>query len=244
MKIIADTHTHTVASEHAYSTVMENLIEAKKKGLHFICFTDHSGKMVGAPSDAYFACLRVGLPDEFGGVYIIRGCEVNILDENGTLDLPSPLLDQLEWVIASVHGILTKPMSIEQSTQMWLNIAQNSHIDVIGHCGDDNYRFDYERVIPEFAKYGKIVEINAASYRSRPSSAKNCIEIARLCAQYNVPIVLSSDAHFAGNVGEVADAIRIVTEAGVPEELILNIDAKRFASKLEQMTGRAFLISD
>ena len=135
-------------------------------------------------------------------------------------------------------------MTVEQSTQMWLNIAQNPHVDVIGHCGDENYRFDYERVIPEFAKYEKIVEINAASYRSRPSSVKNCIEIARLCAKHNVPIVLSSDAHFAGNVGEVADAIRIVTEAKVSEELILNIDVKRFSYKLEQLTKRSFLIFD
>ena len=243
MKIIADTHTHTVASEHAYSTVMENITAAKAKGLRFIALTDHTGKMVGAPSDTYFACLRVGLPDEYDGVYILRGCEVNILDENGTLDLPSPLLDKLEWVIASVHGILTPPMTVEQSTKMWLNVAQNPHVDVIGHCGDENYRFDYERVIPEFAKYGKIVEINAASYRSRPSSINNCVEIARLCAKYGVPLVLSSDAHFAGNVGNVDDAIRIAQEANVPEELILNIDTKRFANKLEQMTGRKFITS-
>jgi putative hydrolase len=240
IRIIADTHIHTVASEHAYSTVLENLTEAKKKGLRFLCFTDHAGRMVGAPSDAYFACLRVGLPDAHDGVNIIRGCEVNILDENGTLDLPLPLLDQLEWVIASVHGILTKPMSIEQSTKMWLNIAQNPHVDVIGHCGDENYRFDYEQAIPAFAKHGKIVEINAASYRSRPTSVKNCVEIARLCAKHGVPLVLSSDAHFAGNVGEVSDAIRIFTEAGVPVELILNANADRFAERLTEMTGRRF----
>ena len=240
MQIIADTHVHTIASEHAYSTVMEIVSEAKKKGLRFICFTDHAGKMIGAPTDAYFACLRVGLPDEFDGVYILRGCEVNILDENGTLDLPSSLLDQLEWVIASVHGILTKPQTLEQSTKMWLNIAENPHVDVIGHCGDEKFRFDYERVIPEFAKHGKIVEINAASYRSRPTSVKNCVEIARLCAKCRVPMVLSSDAHFAGNVGEVSDAVRIVAEAGVPEELILNADSLRFARKLERMTKRRF----
>lgn len=69
---------------------------------------------------------------------------------------------------------------------------------------------------------------------------KNCVEIARLCAKHGVPLVLSSDAHFAGNVGEVSDAIRIVTEAGVPEELILNANADRFAERLTAMTGRRF----
>ena len=35
MKIIADTHVHTIASEHAFSTVLENHAAAKKKGLRF-----------------------------------------------------------------------------------------------------------------------------------------------------------------------------------------------------------------
>ena len=33
MKLIADTHTHTIASNHAYSTVLENIEAAKERGL-------------------------------------------------------------------------------------------------------------------------------------------------------------------------------------------------------------------
>lgn len=242
MKIIADTHVHTIASEHAYSTVLENLQAAKAKGLRFLALTDHTGLMPGAPTNTYFICLKGTLPEQYGGVYLLRGCEVNILDEKGTLDLPEHVLDQLEWVIASVHGVLTKPMTVEQSTEMWLNVAKNPKVDVIGHCGDANFRFDFEQVIPEFAKYGKIVEINAGSYRTRPSCIPNCIEVAHLCAKYGVPLVLSSDAHFAGRVGDVADAMRIVKEANVPEELILNADFDRFAERLSKRTNRTFVL--
>ena len=240
MQIIADTHVHTIASEHAFSTLTENLNEAKAKGLRFLAITDHAGKMPGAPSDTYFFALPGSMPLEYGGVYLLRGCEVNIMDETGSLDLSDHLLSRLEWVIASVHGILTAPMSVEQSTNMWLTIAKNPHVDVIGHCGEVKFEFDYERVIPEFGKNGKIVEINANSYRSRPSSVKNCIEIARLCAKHGVPLVLSSDAHFAADVGNVEGALRIVSEANVPEELILNASAERFAAFLSQKTGRRF----
>ena len=242
MKIIADTHVHTIASEHAFSTLMENLHEAKARGLRFLAVTDHTGRMPGAPTDTYFICLRGTIPEEYDGVYLLRGCEVNILDEKGTLDLPERVLDQMEWVIGSVHGVLTKPMTVEQSTELWLNVAKNPRIDVIGHCGDANFRFDFERVIPEFAKYGKIVEINAGSYRTRPSCIPNCIEIARLCAKYGVPLVLSSDAHFAGRVGDVADSMRIIKEANVPKELILNADLERFAQRLSKRTNRTFVL--
>ena len=62
MKIIADTHTHTVASEHAYSTLMENVQVAKSKGIKFLAITDHTGQMIGAPSQAYFTCMQAGIP--------------------------------------------------------------------------------------------------------------------------------------------------------------------------------------
>jgi len=42
MKFIADTHCHTVASSHAYSTILENVAEAKKKDLKYIAITDHT----------------------------------------------------------------------------------------------------------------------------------------------------------------------------------------------------------
>ena len=240
MRIIADTHTHTVMSGHAHSTLLENLAEAKKKGMKFLAITDHTGIMPGAPHESYFVCMWSSVPDEYDGVYLLRGCEANILDENGTLDISENVLARLEWVIASIHGYLTKPMDVERHTQLWLKIAENPHVDVIGHCGEDKFSFDYEKVIPVFAKYGKIVEINASSWKTRPSSRENCLKIARLCVQYGVPLVVSSDAHFAGEVGAVDNTVRMLENAGIPEESILNANAERFARHIGRMTGRSF----
>lgn len=240
MKIIADTHVHTIASEHAFSTVLENHAAAKKKGLRFLAVTDHTGKMPGAPTDTYFLCLKKTLPEEYDGVYFLRGCEVNVLDEHGTLDLPDALLDHLEWVIASVHWLLMPPMNVEKNTKMWLNVAKNPRVDVIGHCADADYPFDCERVIAEFASNGKIVEINASRCPPQGRDEAYWIEVVRFCAKYRVPLVLSSDAHFAGDVGNVENALRILREVQVPQELILNADASRFAKKLSEMTGKIY----
>ena len=132
------------------------------------------------------------------------------------------------------------PMDERKNTEMWLNVARNPRVDVIGHCEDADYPFDLERVIAAFAKEGKIVEINASKCRAGSKSEGCWIKVARLCTKHRVPIVLSSDAHFAGDVGNVENAIRIVREAQVPEALILNADATRFAKKLSEMTGKAY----
>ena len=42
-----DTHTHTVSSGHAYSTVTENAKYAASIGLEIIGMTDHAPKMPG-----------------------------------------------------------------------------------------------------------------------------------------------------------------------------------------------------
>ena len=240
MKIIADTHTHTLMSGHAASTAMEHIMVAKQKGLRFLAITDHTGIMPGSPNEVYFSTLCNSLPEEYDGVYLLRGCEANIIDANGTLDLPEWILKRLDLVIASIHSFVTAPMNFEECTRLWTAIAENPDVDVIGHCGEEGFKFDYEKVIPLFAKNGKIVEINASSFKNRPSCKENCMQIAKLCAKHGVPLAVSSDAHFAGNVGEVGMAVELLSPNGIPEDAILNADLKRFAEKLTEITGRSF----
>ena len=49
MRLIADTHTHTLASNHAYSTVMENIVAAREQGLLYMAMTEHGPRMPDAP---------------------------------------------------------------------------------------------------------------------------------------------------------------------------------------------------
>ncbi|MBQ6530365.1 MAG: PHP domain-containing protein, partial [Clostridia bacterium] len=51
MKILFDTHTHTLASTHAYSTVMENAKYASEIGMEAIAVTDH------APANGSITCV-------------------------------------------------------------------------------------------------------------------------------------------------------------------------------------------
>lgn len=233
VKIIADTHTHTLACDHAYSTLFENVAAAKAKGLDAIAMTEHSPSMPGGPTWMHFANLGM-VPAEIGGVRIIKGAEVNIMDYDGALDLKDGLLRKLEWVIASMHSTNLVPSGIpDDCTRAWLAVAKNPLVDVIGHCGDDRYRFDYEYVLRAFKEHGKIVEINSHSFGVRPGSHANCARIARLCADMEIPVVVSSDAHHASRVGEFDEALSMLSEAGFPERLILNADREQFFAAVE-----------
>ena len=41
MQIIAETHSHTVACDHAFSTLYENVRYAARSGIRFLCVTEH-----------------------------------------------------------------------------------------------------------------------------------------------------------------------------------------------------------
>lgn len=227
MKIIADTHTHTFVSGDAHSTLLENILASKERGLTFLCITEHVNIFPYAPTPQYFKHM-VSIPREHLGVQLIRGVEANIIDFAGTVDMPAEILAWLDIVIASFHDLIIDPGTVAEHTHAWLQVAENPDIDIIGHCGDPRYAFDIDQVVAKFAVHGKVVEINNHSFTARAGSREVCSAIAQACMRYTVPVVVSSDAHFVNNIGNFSDAIAMLTDIDFPHELVLNADVERF----------------
>lgn len=241
MSIIAETHSHTIACNHAYSTLLENVHAAAQRGIRFLCVTDHGPQMLDGPHEWFFRNLPKTVPDILDGVVVLKGAEANILDYEGRLDICDKDLGNLDWVIASYHTVCCDPDTEEAHTMGWIKIAENPLVDVIGHCGDARYPFDVETVVKAFAGHGKIVEINAHSFSCRPGSPENCRKIALCCKKYGVPVVCSSDAHFATQIGNVRASLEMLREIDFPEELILNLDYDRFLDVAQAKSGRQLI---
>ncbi|WMJ23495.1 phosphatase [Paludicola sp. MB14-C6] len=231
MKVIADTHCHTIASSHAYSTVLENAKFASEIGLKYLAITDHAPEMTDSPHFWHFVNMKT-IPNELFGVKILKGAEVNILNSSGDIDLDDYSLSYLNWIVASLHEPTFQSTSINNNTQAYLNIAKNPKVDVIGHSGNPNYVYDYEKVIKSFKEYNKLVEINQNSLHVRAGSLTNCEEIAKLCKKYEVKVIVNSDAHFAYSIGQVDDALKLLSDIDFPEHLIVNSTVERFEEYL------------
>lgn len=242
MNIAVETHSHTLASAHAYSTVTENARAARLAGLAAIAVTDHGPALDDSPHAWHFSCMDL-LPDTIEGVRILRGAEVNILDDAGRVDLEEDVLRSLDFCIASMHTPVYQPSTPERHTAAWLSVAENPLIDVVGHSGDGRYVYDYERVIPVFGRYNKAVEINNHSFAARWGSKENCPVIARLCMRHGVPVVVSSDAHICTAVGCCDHALDMLRDIGFPERLILNAHVDRFFAWLSAKKNRPELLT-
>ena len=73
MKLLSDLHTHTIASGHAYTTLMENINYCAENGIKILGTSDHGPSMPGAPHVWNISNLRV-VPRTVNGVIVLKGC--------------------------------------------------------------------------------------------------------------------------------------------------------------------------
>lgn len=224
-----DVHTHTIASGHAYGTLTEMAKEAAARGLKLLGITEHTHYMPGTCDDLYFVNLRV-VPRNMFGIRLMLGAELNIMDEDGTVDLPERIIDRLDLRIASIHGNLYRFGTMEQNTAAVLGAMKNPKIDIIGHPDDGNCPLDYERIVKASKEYHTLLEINNNSLRlqSRKNARENIAVILKLCMKYDVPVIMNSDAHFMTDIANTDHSMPVVEEMGFPKELILNYSVEKF----------------
>jgi len=239
MKLVIDTHTHTYASGHAYSTLIENARLAKENGLEVLCTTDHAESMPGAPHYWFFSNQRV-LPRFLEGVAVIRGVESNILNIEGEVDIHPTTDRNLDWVIASFHEPVFRPANKETHTQALINVIEGGRVDALGHLGNPNFDFDFEVVLAEAKKHNVAIEINNTTLRgnSRVGSVERCYEIAKIGKELGVYFTTGSDAHFCHDVGNLELASKLLDEIGIASEKVITHSSRQFLDFLA-LRGRA-----
>lgn len=238
MKLVVDTHTHTYASGHAYSTLIENARLAKENGLKMFCTTDHAESMPGAPHYWFFANQRI-LPRFLEGVAVMRGVESNILNRQGEVDIHPSVDAHLDWVIASFHEPVFTPADKSAHTKALINVIKSGRADALGHLGNPHFDFDFEAVIGTAAEYNVAIEINNSTLKghSRVGSVDRCYDIAETAKRAGAFLTTGSDAHFCQDVGNLLLAEKLLDEVGVNPERVITHTTGQFLDFL-QLRGR------
>lgn len=236
MKIVLDTHAHTLVSGHAYNTVREMARMAKEKGLEALALTDHAPAMPGTCHEFYFKNLEV-LPRQMEGVKMFFGSELNLLDEKGTVDLAQSTLEDLDIAIASIHPPCFKAeITMENVMGAYFHAMENPRIHIIGHPDDGRFPVDYEALVLKAKETGTLLELNNSSLRPsgfRMNAYGNDLEMLTYCKKYGVPITLGSDAHVDVDIAEYEVAMKLLAECEFPEELIINTSVDKLEKILD-----------
>ena len=242
MEFLLDSHTHTLASGHAYCTLLEMVRAAADRGLKLICITDHAPGMPRTIHRDYF--FNFGVIDrEIGGVEVMMGAELNVMDFDGGVDLEPSLLDNLDMAIASMHT-QCMPMGggADANTQAFLKAMECPKVCVLGHPDDGRYPLDYPALVRAAGERGVLLEVNNTSLTPgcfRQDSPAHVREMLTLCKKEGVPVVVGSDAHFVSTVGAHQYAQAMLEELNFPEELVMNRDPALFKAFVQKRLARA-----
>jgi DNA polymerase (family X) len=217
-----DLHCHSTASDGTAS-IEEMAIAARDMGYEYLAITDHSATM-GFGAEVTATQLRAQIEEirnlQIPGIELLAGSEVNVLPD-GSLDYDDELLEQLDWVIASVHTSFR--MSREQMTQRILRAIEHPLVDCIGHLSGRKieqrapYEFDFEQLLDGAVRTGTMFEINANPDRRDLNEVH-----ARAAAAAGVPIVINCDAHRVGGFEVARYGVATARRAWLSAEQIAN----------------------
>ncbi len=192
-----DLHSHTTWTD-GRATLEEMARAARARGLEYLAITDHSRRLAmahGLDSRRLREQWREIEQTEarVGKIRLLRGIEVDIL-EDGSMDLPTAILAELDWVVGSVHYKLDQRADL--MTKRIIKAIRNPHVDAIGHPSTRliNQRepssFDFAEILRVAREEGCALEINAQPDRLDLDDTA-CLAAKRA----KVRLVISSDAH-------------------------------------------------
>ena len=222
--IKGDLHDHTDWSDGR--DPMETMIlSARERGLEYLAITDHSvGRGIAnglspARLENQVALVRE-LERSIGGIKLFTGTEMDIRAD-GTLDYADDILEQLDWVVASVHSAMGQDS--QTMTERIIKAMQNPHVDVIGHLSTrlvgerQPIEADFEAIFKAAAETGTALEINASPERMDLRDAH--VYRAR---ELGVALVISTDAHTTEGLSNTRYGVGIARRGWCEARHILN----------------------
>jgi DNA polymerase (family 10) len=236
--IRGDLHMHTTETD-GEATLEEMVEAARRHGYAYIAITDHS-KRVSMARGLDAKRLRAQwkqideLNDSLGKKFtVLKGIECDILEKGG-MDLPDDVLEEADWVLASVH--YGQQQSQEQITRRMVEAIENPFVSCIAHPTGrlinhrEAYQVDLDTVFAAAAEHGKLLELNASPMRLD----LNDVHCAA-AKSHGIPIVISTDAHKTASLDQMRYGVLQARRAGLTKKDVANT---RTWAQLKKLIGR------
>ncbi len=236
--IRGDLHCHTTLSD-GRNTLEQMAEAAQARGYAYLAITDHSASHgFGDHVTAEALLKRVEEVAAYnaankGRFKLLAGSEVNILPD-GSLDYEPEVLEQLDWVVASVHTSFR--ISPKKMTERVVAAIENPHVDCIGHPTGrlinkrEPYEIDIEAIAAAAAANKTLIEINGNPNRRDLSESH-----ARLACDAGVKIVVNTDAHGVDTLANIQYGLATARRAWLTKNDVANT---RTWNQLLKLRGR------
>jgi DNA polymerase (family 10) len=235
--IRGELHCHTRTSD-GRNSAQEMAEAAQARGYEYMAITDHSATH-GFGNDVQADQLKAQielvheLNDGLGSFTLLAGSEVNV-DTDGSLDYEDTLLEELDWIVASLHSSFR--MGEREQTDRMIAAMEHPLVDAIGHPTGrligrrEPYALDIERVVEAAVRTGTFIEINANPNRRDLSDP-----YARIAAEAGATLVIDADAHGVDTLSNIRYGVATARRGWLTADQVANT---RPWSKLRKLRKR------
>jgi DNA polymerase (family X) len=192
-----DLHAHTKATD-GKNSLREMALAARALGLEYLAITEHSRRVAMAHGlDPQRLARQIDeidrLNDELTGITLLKGIEVDIL-EDGSLDLPESILSKLDLVVGAVHSRFN--LARARQTERILAAMDSPYFTILAHPSGrlidarEPYDVDMLKIVRKAKARGVALELNA-----HPDRLDLTDTSCRMAKEEGVLVAISSDAH-------------------------------------------------
>jgi DNA polymerase (family 10) len=197
--IRGDLHMHSTWSDGRDS--IELMVSTcQRLGYEYLAMTDHSPTSAASRNLSVDGAKRQAeeierLREQYPGITILHGCEVDILPD-AKLDFPDRVLERFDIVLASLHE--RAGQGPDQLMKRYEAAMRHPLVHMITHPTNRlvphraGYDLDYERLFAAAAETGTIVEIDGAPAHLDLDGA-----LARRAIAAGATVAIDSDCHRA-----------------------------------------------
>ena len=229
-------HNHTNLSD-GEATLEEMAHAARGMGWEWLGIADHSPTLKIANGASAEDLLQQGATikkynqeweDEGVDFRLLHGVESDIL-AGGKLDHPDEVLENLDYVVASVHAMTKwRARSEYDNTEEICKVIDHKSTTILGHPtgrilqGRDGYEIDLQAVLEHMSEYNqngtlKAIELNASPYRL-DLDWKFC----KRAKDLGVPVVINPDAHSISGLNDIRFGVMNARKGWLESNNVLN----------------------
>lgn len=219
-----DLHAHTTASD-GHESLRDMAAAARTCGLQYLAITEHSKRLTVAHGlDSKRLLAQMEAIDQFNsenrGITLLKGIEVDIL-EDGSLDMPDPILARLDLVIGAVHSRFG--LSRAKQTQRILRAMDNPNFTLLAHPSGrlierrEPYDVDMSRIIRHARDRHCYLELNA-----HPERLDLLDTHCQLAREEGVLISINSDAHSSADFDNLRFGVGQARRGWLEKKDVLN----------------------
>jgi DNA polymerase (family 10) len=231
--IRGELHAHSDWSD-GRATILQMAQAARARGDEFFAVCDHSApyamvngldpaRLQAQADEIRAANEQLQREHEVDGLpllRVLRGTELEILAD-GSLGLPDSALEQLDWVIASIH--VQQRQAADAILERMRRVIENPLVDAIGHPTSrrllkrERTALDIEALIELAVEHDCVLEIN-----SNPDRLDLDSEQAALALAAGARLTINTDAHRTSTLALRDHGGAVARRAGTRPEDVVN----------------------